>query len=320
MNNVKRPLNQYPGYYMDILGNVFEDDSNEPIPLVIMNGYLTAVLQKDGKTSFKPHHRLFMETWYPVENMENLVVNHLNCIRVDNYPENLEWCTQTQNVHHAGIMGTTTKCVPVTLLNIYTDEEYSFPSCDAAAGYIGEHSDTLLYRLRFNNDTVYTGGWRIKRAEDIWIPINNDNVVIKYGKQQYTCVKNLISGVEYLFNSQKEASSFINICVGVVSMELNSGRQRILPGMWVIKKYGEVWIPIDDIWLKYEQENGASRPVICTYPDGSEMIYENMISCANAIGVGRTTLCYRLQNNLLGPGRNGFSFEYYSDRVRRLGN
>ncbi len=53
-----------------------------------------------GKKKFKIH-RLVAETFIPkIKGKE--CVNHRNRNRFDNRVENLEWCTQIENINHAG--------------------------------------------------------------------------------------------------------------------------------------------------------------------------------------------------------------------------
>lgn len=46
-------------------------------------------------------HRLIIQTFLPKENSENLVVNHIDGNRYNNRLENLEWCTQKENIQHS---------------------------------------------------------------------------------------------------------------------------------------------------------------------------------------------------------------------------
>lgn len=58
-------------------------------------GYIT-IRPSHGGQSYMAH-RLIMETFNPVENSEDYVVDHLNGIRDDNKLENLRWCYQKEN-------------------------------------------------------------------------------------------------------------------------------------------------------------------------------------------------------------------------------
>jgi hypothetical protein len=60
------------------------------------SGYPVVTLSKDRKTRTYKVHRLVAKAFIP--NPDNLPqIDHINCIRYDNRPENLRWCTQQQN-------------------------------------------------------------------------------------------------------------------------------------------------------------------------------------------------------------------------------
>ena len=72
------------------------------------NGYLHAILCKNGTHKTQKIHRLVGKAFIP--NPENKrEINHKNSIRDDNKVQNLEWCTRKENVRHSWRVGTSTK-------------------------------------------------------------------------------------------------------------------------------------------------------------------------------------------------------------------
>ena len=61
------------------------------------NGYLQAILSKNGDKKNFYIHRLVIETYNPCENMKDLQVNHCNENKQNNCLNNLEWCDAKYN-------------------------------------------------------------------------------------------------------------------------------------------------------------------------------------------------------------------------------
>ena len=72
------------------------------------DGYLRIQIWKNRKCRFVNLHRIIAETYIP--NPENKpFVNHINGNKQDNRVENLEWCTQKENIGHAWNTGLSTR-------------------------------------------------------------------------------------------------------------------------------------------------------------------------------------------------------------------
>lgn len=67
---------------------------------VSSNGYLFVTLSKDGKSKMFRIHRLVMETFNPIENMETMDVNHIDEDITHNWLDNLQWCTHQENLNY----------------------------------------------------------------------------------------------------------------------------------------------------------------------------------------------------------------------------
>lgn len=72
------------------------------------SGYSLLELRlKNGESRYLCIHRLLMLTFCPIENSENLQVNHIDGNKQNNNINNLEWCTSYENVQHAIRIGLT---------------------------------------------------------------------------------------------------------------------------------------------------------------------------------------------------------------------
>jgi len=103
-----KKIDKFPDYEISNLGNIRRinpDSFNRNMkilnPQVKKNGYLEINLFKNRKGYFLSLHRLVLETFDPVENMNILQVNHKKGIKSDNRLKELEWMTCSENHKHA---------------------------------------------------------------------------------------------------------------------------------------------------------------------------------------------------------------------------
>lgn len=73
-------------------------------PKIDRYGYITIALVIDKKKIYPTIHRLVAKAFIP--NPENKAqVNHINGIKKDNRVENLEWCSNLENIRHSVSIG-----------------------------------------------------------------------------------------------------------------------------------------------------------------------------------------------------------------------
>lgn len=96
---MRKAINEY--YEVDTEGNVYSLRFNRKLsPKNNWDGYLRIQLWDHGKCQYVGIHRLIAEAFIP--NPENKpFINHKNGNKQDNRVENLEWCTQQENIVHA---------------------------------------------------------------------------------------------------------------------------------------------------------------------------------------------------------------------------
>lgn len=111
MTELWKDVQGYEGLYkVSNLGNVYSCKRNKLLKKYFPDlglgatGYNLVGLYKDGKQKMFVVHRLVAQAF--IDNPLNLpVVNHKDGNKRNNTVENLEWCTQKENVAHAIAMG-----------------------------------------------------------------------------------------------------------------------------------------------------------------------------------------------------------------------
>ncbi len=104
-------IKDYPDYQVSNLGRVKSFKKcrgiNERILKVSKNtsGYLYVRLCKDKRVDTHRIHRLVLQTFKPIHTTERTVCNHIDGNKTNNYINNLEWCTSSENNKHAYRIG-----------------------------------------------------------------------------------------------------------------------------------------------------------------------------------------------------------------------
>lgn len=145
-----KEIKDFEHYYVDEQGNVYSDKLGDLYKLKPWEDskkrYYIITLCKDGRKYKRLVHRLVAETFLPNPN-NYPVVNHIDFNVKNNCVENLEWCTQLHNTHHA-----LTRYSPIRNYcecELYYQSAYvnKFQSVLAAARYASEHFSASMSGL-----------------------------------------------------------------------------------------------------------------------------------------------------------------------------
>ncbi|ALJ97825.1 HNH endonuclease [Lactobacillus phage CL2] len=123
-------------------------------------GYLQVVFRMNEKCVSKLVHRLVAQAFVPNPE-EKPEVNHLNENRADNRPENLEWCTHSENNNYGAhnqrsalTQRTSGHCGKPVLIISPSGIAYRFVSQSEAARFIGAASSDVNAVVRGKQQKV----------------------------------------------------------------------------------------------------------------------------------------------------------------------
>ena len=114
-------------YYITDDGKVWSERTQKYLSFQYdKNGYVKVQMRStDNKSHRYSIHRLVLENFKPVENMENLQVNHIDGNKKNNNLANLEWTTSEENIRHAidnnlrATINGASKLTPEQVIEIY---------------------------------------------------------------------------------------------------------------------------------------------------------------------------------------------------------
>ncbi len=94
-------------YTIDDLGNIYSDISGKMKTRNKGNTeyQIINLMTLEGKKKTFRVHRLVMTVFHPIQNMDDMEVNHIDGNKQNNTLSNLQWCTASENQLHAFQIG-----------------------------------------------------------------------------------------------------------------------------------------------------------------------------------------------------------------------
>ena len=130
------------------------------------DGYLRIQLWRNNKNKYVSIHRLVAEAFIENPNKKPFI-NHIDGNKQNNNVDNLEWCTQKENIKHAFDNGLSTPCPknwsrlskPVLQCTLNGDVIREFPSQKEVERVLGINHVNISYACR-HNSTASGYKWR----------------------------------------------------------------------------------------------------------------------------------------------------------------
>lgn len=317
-------LQEFPDYIVDIDGNVVNKKSGKPVkgsrnPAGYHNYRLKT---SSGFTLTIGRHRLLAMAFIPKpSDSYTLVVNHLNGVKGDDRVENLEWTTYAGNLKHAGAMGISPKCLPVTIRNVWTGEVTDFASYKDCGEFLDLSKDAVSLRVTKGPGFVSPEGFQFRSGllDGDWPFIENiDASMSVFGKSLSLLTLDIETGMELKFETLTKLSEWLECSAASVSTRLRKEEQPLFKNRFLVKQFGneEPWRTVKSVMEENAELRGL-RPVEVTESStGRKSVFESCRAAAKALGISATTLNYRLKVSQGKTLRDGHSYRYLESSVR----
>lgn len=188
-------------------------------------GYrVTNIYNMDGKRKGVSRHRLLALAFKECPGyVDDYVVNHKDGIPGNDWLDNLEWVTYSENTKHAYDTGLhPNKLRPIIVRYWKTGEERKFRSIQDCVTELDIPFTTISSRLANANGVAYSDGLQIKRDDDTpWVSPNERMANVRTADDwKAICEK---TGKVFLFDSVRQMALYLNLSYSMVQRKIAKG-------------------------------------------------------------------------------------------------
>ena len=286
------------------------------------DGYVNYRLRGDsGETYTWGRHRLMAFVFkHPGVDVDALVVNHINTIKGDDRLDNLEWVTYQGNAEHAGLMGLTEKCSPISVRDAVTGEVTKFPSIIECARAFGFTKDAVNYRVKAGEQRVFPERkqYRLSHGEEPWyVPENLEVALMRNSTSKKVLVRLVLTGEVYAFEKMTDLADKLCTPVSTLSLWLDQPDQPVLPGLIQLKRASDMtpWRHVTDAHVELDRYTGKRSVRTVNDRTGETRVFSSAVECAKEMNLSPTALSYRLKSEGRQVFSDGYKYSYYSVSV-----
>jgi hypothetical protein len=312
-------ISGYSKYALSLNGSVVNKETGTYLegsrnPDGYVNYRLTG---NDGYILTWGRHRLMCYVFkHPGIDITNLVVNHINTIKGDDWLDNLEWVSYQGNAEHAGMMGVTEKCLPISVRDVDTGIVTKFPSIVECARNLNMSKDAINYRIKIGEKRIFPERkqYRSSHSDETWyIPESIERELMFNSTSKPVLVKNVLTGEVIGYDQIGYLTSVFGVSASTLSQWISRTDQPVLPFFVQLKWAHDLtpWRKIGDPYLELAAFTGKRPVKRVTELNGDIKIYLSAAECAEDNELTPTALNYRLKSNGTKSFSDGFRYGYY---------
>ena len=278
------------------------------------SGYMWSSMRGESLHCIRIHRAVALAMLEHPDDVSDLVVNHIDGNKLNNSPENLEWCTHQYNCEHAGENGLTVKCSPIQVRDYKTGAITEFPSIMACSKFYDCQYNEIAMGLKYglNGARVWQSGrqYRRRTVEDWPDPIMNDDVPRKktesfvlrkdastFGRSVEVDMHDLKTDKYVHFDKISDVASFFNVSLTGAWAWLCKNDQPIIFGRYHLKlKRDPEWKTPGDLILEDASVRGYIPIQVYNPETGETRVFETSRKCSAAMGVRVGALFERLKH------------------------